>query len=92
MACIVSYRAFFTENGKNRRMTKSPAGIPLKQIERSNEEYTYPKHKVFSGEKSGEAGQDGSWSLHDVEGAKALPRDMIGIRSEVPEYAQDPKV
>ncbi|KAL8769421.1 MAG: hypothetical protein Q9209_004649 [Squamulea sp. 1 TL-2023] len=89
MVCIVSYRALFTENGKNRRATKSLAAIPLKQIERGNE-HSYPNSKGFNGEKPSELGQDNSWSMQDVEGAEALPRDMIGVRSEFLDFAAIP--
>ncbi|KAL8671497.1 MAG: hypothetical protein Q9168_004011 [Polycauliona sp. 1 TL-2023] len=97
MACIFSYRAYFTENAKNqRRRTKSPAGIPLNQhfesggTEGSKEHNDSKSRPHINSEKTSEAGQDNSWSLHDLEGAEAaLPRDMIGARSEVGIHPHD---
>ena len=80
MACIVSYRAWFT--AKNRQTAKSSAAIPLKQYHQSNA-YHHGHSGVFDGHKPNQIGHMDSWTGQGGEGTEALPRDMIGVRSDI---------
>ena len=82
MACVVSYRAWFT--AKNRQAAKSTAAIPLRQYQQSNgNDHGHNHSEVFDGHKLSQTGQMDSRAMHRGEWDEALPRDMINVMSDI---------
>ena len=80
IACIVSYRSFFTQDKKYSSSNKYNTYAVANRYHKDRSDRSNPYTDISAAERDGLHSENGSTILHDVE---LMPSDMIRVRDEV---------
>ena len=89
IACIVSYRSFFTRDQKKSSSNKYNTYVAANRYHKERSDRSDPYTDITAVERDGVHSENGSTIL---EGAELMPLDMIRVKDEVHIHSQVPSV